>query len=300
MSFAPIWRMSGSKAGLWAVLLSCLAAAACFHTADPTKVKCADNTNCPGGFVCPKSGGTCVPRSQQAVDGGAAGSGGSTKPDGSAGGSAWDGGGAKSGDGGPSSDVPITPEPVCAADSDCSTGHCVDGVCCDSACDGQCESCKEVGSVGICKAVTGDPVAPRSACGGTASCKGQCDGNSGKTCIYPGDSTVCTSAQCENGKVTTASLCNSAGACSTSTSSTCPNSQCATDGSAKCATACRYYVDNGEKLLADEPLDAAKHWAHRRACGYDLNATQATAPCPECGTLDPRRVVAARPVSCVA
>jgi len=242
MSTTRIRRMLLGNTGLWAVVLCCLAAGACFRSSDPTKVKCADDKNCPGGFTCSKQIGTCVSGKQQPLDGGSAGSDGSTKPQsgGGAGGSSSDGGGSggsKIGIDG-SSDIPITSAPSCTVDTDCSTGHCVDGVCCDSACDGQCESCKEAGSVGICTAVKGDPVAPRAACGGTGSCKGQCDGNSGKTCIYPGDSTVCTAAKCESGKVTTASLCNSAGACSTSTSSTCPNSQCATDGSAKCATAC--------------------------------------------------------------
>lgn len=127
---------------------------------------------------------------------------------------------------------------TCKSAAECSTGYCVDGICCESSCDGQCESCKEDGSVGKCKAIKGSPLSPRPLCGGTGACKGQCDGSEGKTCSFPDSTTVCAAATCANGKIMTASVCNSAGDCSTPTGSTCPNSQCAADGSAKCASSC--------------------------------------------------------------
>lgn len=127
---------------------------------------------------------------------------------------------------------------ACRMDSDCSTGHCSDGVCCNAACDGQCESCKEANAVGTCKAVTGTPVGPREPCDGTGMCKAACDGTNGKSCTFPDSATVCAPATCTAGKVTTASLCNGAGSCSTPTEGACPNGTCATDGTAKCASAC--------------------------------------------------------------
>ena len=60
----------------------------------------------------------------------------------------------------------------CSVDAECGTGHCAQGSCCDSACDGQCESCKVAGSVGSCVPVT----TPRTACAGTGTCAGFCDG----------------------------------------------------------------------------------------------------------------------------
>lgn len=38
---------------------------------------------------------------------------------------------------------------ACASSSECGTGFCVTGVCCDSAC-GECQSCNEPGSIGTC------------------------------------------------------------------------------------------------------------------------------------------------------
>ncbi|HSS39157.1 MAG TPA: hypothetical protein VLT58_10340, partial [Polyangia bacterium] len=43
----------------------------------------------------------------------------------------------------------------CGADGDCASGHCVDSVCCESACNGACESCGEADTKGKCVGVTG-------------------------------------------------------------------------------------------------------------------------------------------------
>ncbi|MBK7581895.1 MAG: hypothetical protein IPI67_17010 [Myxococcales bacterium] len=75
----------------------------------------------------------------------------------------------------------------CSAANTCKSGFCVDTVCCDSPCAGQCQACAEVGSVGQCKVVSGEPRAPRQACLGTApdKCKGACDGANPTACTYP-------------------------------------------------------------------------------------------------------------------
>jgi len=73
----------------------------------------------------------------------------------------------------------------CADGSQCQSSFCVDGVCCDRACDGQCEACAESASLGTCTAVQGMPRAPRSACSGTGTCAGSCDGTNAMTCTYP-------------------------------------------------------------------------------------------------------------------
>ncbi len=84
-------------------------------------------------------------------------------PDGDAGPAPDDGGPPVDGGGGGLGEA-------CAAASECGSGYCVDGVCCDVACDGECAACDLAGSVGTC--------APRAA--GTddeAECgAGVCDG----------------------------------------------------------------------------------------------------------------------------
>jgi hypothetical protein len=64
----------------------------------------------------------------------------------------------------------------CSAASQCSSGKCVDGVCCDTACDGTCDACtaakKGGGSDGTCGPIAVD-TDPDGDCGddGAASCK---------------------------------------------------------------------------------------------------------------------------------
>jgi len=66
----------------------------------------------------------------------------------------------------------------CVLDSDCTSRHCADDVCCDTACDGQCEACAVAGSIGVCTQIAGAPMGSRSPCASGASCQ---DG----TCTTP-------------------------------------------------------------------------------------------------------------------
>jgi hypothetical protein len=78
----------------------------------------------------------------------------------------------------------------CAADSDCGSGHCADGVCCDSACDRECYSCNEPGSAGTCIPVIDDQTASASSsctdgkfCTFDASGSAACRLTDGRACI---------------------------------------------------------------------------------------------------------------------
>jgi len=122
----------------------------------------------------------------------------------------------------------------CTADAECRSDHCTDGVCCDSACSGQCESCNARGQ---CGAVSGKPVAPRAACAGTTPCEGTCDGSETKACSFPDSSTLCVAATCDGNSFTPKSVCDGSGACTEPDSRTCANG-CATGGSAACAADC--------------------------------------------------------------
>ncbi|MGE3669079.1 MAG: DNRLRE domain-containing protein [Polyangiaceae bacterium] len=110
----------------------------------------------------------------------------------------------------------------CSRDSMCVSGRCVDGYCCNSACDGQCEACNVTGSEGVCSAVTGAPRGARPACStdGTA-CAGTCDGVATAACAYPGSSTVCRNAACSAGVATLEGHCTGGGSCSPLQQQTC-------------------------------------------------------------------------------
>jgi hypothetical protein len=86
---------------------------------------------------------------------------------------------------------------VCARAADCASGFCVDGVCCQSACSGQCETCAQTGQLGTCVAVSGTPAEGRSPCTGSGTtCGGRCDGNNRATCSYPTSSCGVSACDC--------------------------------------------------------------------------------------------------------
>ncbi len=78
---------------------------------------------------------------------------------------------------------------TCSAGSECCSGYCVDGVCCNSSCIGTCVSCNLAGGVGTCSYVPSGQD-PSEECYGTGTCGGTC--NSG-ACQYPGTSVTCSS-----------------------------------------------------------------------------------------------------------
>lgn len=108
----------------------------------------------------------------------------------------------------------LQPGQACTGENQCASGFCVDGVCCNAACDGQCEACDVSGSVGTCSPVTGDPHGTRSACASDGTvCGGTCDGVERSTCVYPGSTTSCRDPECRDGVATLEAFCNGAGSC---------------------------------------------------------------------------------------
>jgi hypothetical protein len=122
----------------------------------------------------------------------------------------------------------------CADARECASGHCVDGVCCNNACDGQCAACAETGSVGTCTAIAGAPRGTRKACDGAGTtCVGTCDGVNALACNYPGTLVRCGGA-CASGKETRP-VCDGKGACVTGEPIACGAYVCDVD---RCKTAC--------------------------------------------------------------
>lgn len=81
----------------------------------------------------------------------------------------------------------------CQSPADCASGFCVDGLCCDSACDMPCRSCALPSSPGKCMQVPAF-TDPRQQCLNTPNCKTTC-GEEG-TCIAATPGTQCAPSRC--------------------------------------------------------------------------------------------------------
>ena len=144
----------------------------------------------------------------------------------------------------------------CMAPTDCISGNCVDGVCCDTACDGVCESCSQTGLVGQCSpAMAGtDPdndcaaKLPDVGDGGVnddggmsmvppmadnaGACAGSCDGN--RACAFPDNTTNCGSPVCAATASVGTFFCDGTGACN-ETDTACTDYNC---NAGACRTLC--------------------------------------------------------------
>jgi hypothetical protein len=93
---------------------------------------------------------------------------------------------------------------VCSIDADCGSGHCADGVCCDTACSGSCVACtaakKGSGSDGVCGSIPAyqPDNAPVNTCVSPKACDGanQCKKTDGQAC---GGGNECVSGSCVDG-----------------------------------------------------------------------------------------------------
>jgi len=106
----------------------------------------------------------------------------------------------------------------CAANSDCTSNFCVDGVCCNSACAGACQACtaakKGAGADGACGSVAAG-TDPDNECTdqGAATCgtNGVCDGAG--ACAKYAAGTTCVAAFCNGSTLNKADTCNASNMC---------------------------------------------------------------------------------------
>lgn len=131
---------------------------------------------------------------------------------------------------------------TCGAAAECASNFCVDGVCCDVACDGQCEACDNAGSVGTCGGVDGAPHGGRTACGGADVCAGACVATTPKACTFPGGAVTCRAESCADAVKTLAASCDGAGACPAVSTFSCPSAAC---NGTNCLGACTTNGDCG-------------------------------------------------------
>ncbi|MCG3172124.1 MAG: hypothetical protein GMKNLPBB_00269 [Myxococcota bacterium] len=135
---------------------------------------------------------------------------------------------------------------VCASGAECTSGNCVDGFCCDLACNGLCEACSAVKTGapnGQCAAVpTGQDPDSECADDGAASClrDGFCNG--GGACRLYANGVECVQNSCtgaQNETLVNADTCNGSGTCMDNSTTSCAPFKCTgAPGSASCASTC--------------------------------------------------------------
>jgi Concanavalin A-like lectin/glucanases superfamily len=125
----------------------------------------------------------------------------------------------------------------CYAARECGSGHCVQGVCCGSACQQSCHSCSLAVARGTCTPVPRgqDPgshclAEPVATCGRA----GGCDGTGG-CLLYPA-TTTCAAASCSGSLEAAESRCDGAGTCVGGATRDCTPYTCA--GTSTCASSC--------------------------------------------------------------
>jgi hypothetical protein len=94
----------------------------------------------------------------------------------------------------------------CSGSADCGGKPCVEGVCCDRACDGVCESCRVPSAPGVCTPIPFG-TDPKGACTAGTTCVKTCDGAG--HCIAAQSGSTCAPVACVD-----ATTARSAGVCS--------------------------------------------------------------------------------------
>ncbi len=126
----------------------------------------------------------------------------------------------------------------CNTAAECKSSVCIDGVCCTTACTGQCEACNVAPNEGTCSPVNGAPRGSRQACGGDGTiCDGSCDGVTPDRCAYKGAQTSCRPGTCTNGLANLAATCQGNGSCGPLQQQSCDTVGCDSAG-AQCDGPC--------------------------------------------------------------
>ncbi len=134
----------------------------------------------------------------------------------------------------------------CVGDEGCNIGSCVDGVCCDAPCDGDCESCALPGSTGACTLIAAGSD-PDGECGDERCMTGFCDGAG--ACGVASDGDTCSVDSCVLGVLETSGTCMT-GECVPGTSQYCASGlACASN--VACLTSCTSNADCREGRTCD-------------------------------------------------
>lgn len=133
----------------------------------------------------------------------------------------------------------------CSMSSECESGHCARGVCCETACEGGCYSClagsKVSGPSGVCGPVR-PGAGPNEACDNDDFCgnTGFCDGSG--QCAQREEGTLCEQAKCASTTQSQgARACDGLGRCTPATTTTCRDGYTCAD--AVCRKTCEQTAD---------------------------------------------------------
>lgn len=176
--------------------------------------------------------------------------------------------------GGPSCN-PCAPGKLCVGQTDCVAAACIDGVCCQEACDGECVACASTKTErpdGECAPIVAgtDPdeecsSQDSSTCGNST---GFCNGMGG--CQKHAVGAICASASCVDGTQTNARACDGLGNCTDTGSIACAPYVC---GSTMCLTSC-----------SDDPQCDTDHYCVDATCVPRKSNGQACSKASECQT----------------
>jgi len=158
----------------------------------------------------------------------------------------------------------------CDRARECASGFCVDGVCCNSACDSQCQACDVTGFVGVCVQVpSGPPHGDRPVCDGDGTgCAGECTTNT-SACTYD-KSKECGDSTCDAGS-RSFGLCSvvTNGVCTPQTES-CGDYACGGDGkcvsegtctsTSQCAGGAVCILSTGQCTVVTKPQCVEEHF----------------------------------------
>ncbi len=142
------------------------------------------------------------------------------------------------------------PGQACGCNSDCQSGFCVDGVCCNSACTEACKTCNGQGAPGICTFVPNGVPEQSGACavGAVSTCglDGTCDGQ-GHCRKYP-EGTECKPGTCNGAAVSDINVCDGQGGCRAGPATICAPFNC-DSATNRCASTCKSNTDCASGIL---------------------------------------------------
>ncbi len=155
---------------------------------------------------------------------------------------------------------------ACTSSGECASRNCVDGVCCNAPCAGQCQACNTAGAPGTCttvnktngptgyaagQAVTGFGTTRALCAGYGTTCGSYCEGTSATACTYSAATTQCVAPSCASQTETRPSFCTGTGACNVATTKDCGVYAC---GATACKTSCSTIADCASGFKCDATL----------------------------------------------